>query len=133
MSEKYKVQYSNQSKLGLDQGMKGLDLENVHIHFMAYSLTGKDLRFMSKIEPGIFITGGTARAMALKEICHIPETEITTSTDIDWLTLGNRHIYIRQQKLIDSQRTITFRPDMVQTLSNCWIVLMLHMKRKDRL
>lgn len=92
----------------INQPINGLEDIRVKIfkYFIPHIVTGGDLRYLSQIQPGIFITGGTARATALKEVCNVSEWEVIPPTDVDWITLSDRKIHVKKSILIDERKKI---------------------------
>jgi len=74
-------------------------------------------RYIDRIQPGIFIVGGTARYVALNTICDIPEQELPKPLDIDLLTLARPRVYCEgSPDPFPERRIVTAGPNLDHNL-----------------
>lgn len=104
--KEFKFSFSKSKVAQPINGLEHIINEEILQNFYLTIVKGRDLQYLLQIQPGIFITGGTARAIALKESCKISEQQISPPTDVDWITLSDKKIYVKKSVMTDERRNI---------------------------
>lgn len=107
----YKIHYGSATRDTLARDLDCMDLARLKSDFTVIPVVGTGVRVLSRIEPGLFITGGSARSMALETISGVDEREIPSPTDVDWITFGNRRIYTGDTPITSERRKMPSIPE----------------------